>query len=136
MGATFSNRANFREKGVMTLAKSKRAIENDVKRKMKELGIYKKEYDHIVRIYAGMLFQYDVFEQQFEESGFKITEEYTNKAGATNERKVPLLTAMESLRKDIAAYSDRLCLNPKSLENVTADKNNKSTLASVLSKLE
>lgn len=118
------------------MAKTKRAVENEVKRKMKELGTYKKEYDQIIKIYAGMLFQYQIFEQQFEESGFRITEQYTNKAGATNERKVPLLTAMESLRKDIAAYSDRLCLNPKALDNVTAEKNGKSTLASVLSKLE
>jgi phage terminase small subunit len=118
------------------MAKTKRAVENEVKRKMKELGTYKKEYDHLIKIYAGMLFQYQIFEQQFEESGYKVTESYTNKAGATNERKVPILTAMESLRKDIGAYSDRLCLNPKSLENVTAEKESKSTLASVLSKLE
>ena len=95
------------------MAKTKRAVENEVKRKMKDLGTYKKEYDQIIKIYAGMLWQYQVFEQQFEESGYQITEEYTNKAGATNERKVPLYTAMESLRKDISSYSDKLCLNPK-----------------------
>lgn len=118
------------------MAKTKRAVENEVKRKMKELGTYKKEYDQLIKIFAGMLHQYQVFEEQFEESGYKIEEEYTNKAGATNMRKVPLYTAMESLRKDIAAYSDRLCLNPKSLENVTAEKESKSKLASVLSRLE
>lgn len=95
------------------MAKTKRAMENEVKRKMKDLGIYKKEYDQIIKIYASMLFQYQVFEEKLEESDYKITEEYTNKAGATNERKVPLYTAMESLRKDIASYSDKLCLNPK-----------------------
>ncbi|MGO4887077.1 P27 family phage terminase small subunit [Anaerobacillus sp. MEB173] len=118
------------------MTKTKRAIENEVKRKMKELGTYKKEYDQIIKIYSGMLYQYQIFEEQFEESGFKITESYTNKAGATNERKVPLLTAMESLRKDIASYSDRLCLNPKSLETVTTEKANGSKLASVLSNLK
>ncbi|MGD7051431.1 P27 family phage terminase small subunit [Sutcliffiella horikoshii] len=118
------------------MAKTKRSVENEIKRKMKELGTYKKEYDQIVKIYAGMLFQYQVFEEKFEESGYQITEEYTNKAGATNERKVPLLTAMESLRKDIATYSDRLCLNPKSLENVTPEKTKGSKLASVLSNLQ
>ena len=118
------------------MAKTKRAVENEVKRKMKELGTYKKEYDQLIKIFAGMPHPYQVFEEQFEESGYKIEEEYTNKAGATNMRKVPLYTAMESLRKDIAAYSDRLCLNPKSLENVTAEKESKSKLASVLSKLE
>lgn len=118
------------------MAKTKKAMENEVKRQMKKLGTYKAEYDKVIKIFAGMLFQYQEFEEQFEASGYKLTEEYTNKAGATNERKVPLYTAMESLRKDIAAYSDRLCLNPKALETVTTDTTKKSKLASVLSDLQ
>lgn len=89
---------------------------------MKNLGVYKKEYNLLIDIYAGMLHQYYSFELEFEESNYQITEEYTNKAGATNQRKVPLLTAMESLRKDIASYSDRLCLNPKVLFAPEPDK--------------
>lgn len=118
------------------MAKSKKAMENEVKRQMKGLGTYKPEYDKIIKIYAGMLFQYQEFEIKFEESNYKITEEYTNKAGAVNDRKVPLFTAMESLRKDIATYSDRLCLNPKALEAVTTEKVNQSKLAQALSKLK
>lgn len=97
------------------LAKTKSQFRSTIIREMKNLGTYKKEYNNLIDIYSGMLYQYHLFELQFEESGFQITEEYTNKAGATNQRKVPLLTAMESLRKDIITYSDRLCLNPKSL---------------------
>ena len=115
------------------MAKTKRAMENEVKREMKKLGIYKKEYDKIIKIYAGMLWQYQIFEGQFEESGYKITEEYTNKAGATNERKVPLYTAMESLRKDIASYSDKLCLNPKTNNPGGGGGNKKSKLTEALS---
>jgi len=118
------------------VAKTKRAVENEVKRKMKDLGTYKKEYDQIIKIYAGMLWQYQIFEGQFEESGYKITEEYTNKAGATNERKVPLYTAMESLRKDIASYSDKLRLNPKSNSPNGGDGKKKSKLTKVLSGME
>lgn len=118
------------------MAKSKKAMENEVKRQMKKLGTYKAEYNKIIEIYSGLLFQYQEFERQFEESGLKITEEYTNKAGATNDRKVPVYTAMESLRKDIVAYSDRLCLNPKSLETVTTETTKKSKLAAVLSGLQ
>ena len=88
---------------------------------MKNLGIYRKEYDDVISIYAGMLFQYEKFEQQFEENGCELVEEYTNKAGATNLRKTPLYTAMESLRKDIAVYSDRLQLNPKSTKELVTD---------------
>jgi hypothetical protein len=104
------------------VAKTKKAFISEIKRQMKSLGTYKKEYDRMIEIFAGMLHQYHV-------------ELYTNKAGATNERKTPLYTAMESLRKDIATYSDRLCLNPKSLESITIEQQNKSKLAQVLSEL-
>jgi phage terminase small subunit len=117
------------------VAKTKKAFISEIKRQMKSLGTYKKEYDRMIEIFAGMLHQYHVFEEQFAESGYQITELYTNKAGATNERKTPLYTAMESLRKDIATYSDRLCLNPKSLESITIEQQNKSKLAQVLSEL-
>ena len=118
------------------LARKKSTIEKNIINEMKALGIYKPEYRKMIKIFAGMIHQYEVFEEQFETNGYKIEEAYTNKAGATNMRKVPLYTAMESLRKDIAAYSDRLCLNPKSLESVKIEQEGKSTLASVLSKLE
>ncbi|MFJ6266456.1 P27 family phage terminase small subunit [Lysinibacillus xylanilyticus] len=99
----------------MTTVKTKKQLKSSIIREMKNLNTYKKEYNNLIEIYAGLLHQYQVFEMQFEESGYQITEEYTNKANATNQRKVPILTAMESLRKDIVSYSDRLCLNPKSL---------------------
>jgi phage terminase small subunit len=118
------------------MAKTKRAMENQVKREMEKLGTYKKEYDQIIKIYAGMLWQYQVFENQFEKSGYQITEEYTNKAGATNERKVPLYTAMESLRKDIASYSDKLRLNPKSNSPNGGGGKKKSKLTQALSGME
>ncbi|PGZ44108.1 hypothetical protein COE56_30500 [Bacillus anthracis] len=85
---------------------------------MKHLGVYREDFEHTIDIYVGMLAQYQAFERQFEESGFKITDSYTNKAGATNERKIPIYTAMEALRKDLANYSNLLCLNPKSYERI------------------
>lgn len=118
------------------MARDKSQVEKDTKKKMKKLGAFKPEYIDIIRIYSGMVSQYEEFEEQFEQSGYKLTEDYTNKAGATNERKVPLYTAMESLRKDIANYSDRLSLNPKALESVTPKTTNKSKLAAALSALK
>lgn len=115
--------------------KSKNAIKNDVIKKMKSLGTYKPEYSSMIEIFAGMLYHYSEFEEKFEDSNYKITEEYTNKAGATNERKTPIYMAMESLRKDIATYSDRLCLNPKSIESVTTDNSRKSKLSTLLSEI-
>lgn len=116
----------------MTSVKTKKQFKSAVTREMKSLGVYKKEYNNLIDIYSGMLHQYHQFEIEFEESGYQITEEHTNKAGATNQRKVPLLTAMESLRKDIASYSDRLCLNPKVLFAPEPDKNKQANAGSAL----
>ena len=113
----------------------KEGLIKQTKKAMRDLGIYKKEFNRLIEIYAGLLSQYILFEQQFEESGFKIEEEYTNKAGATNMRKVPLYTAMESLRKDIATYSDRLGLNPKALEGISTKERTVSKLDKVLAGL-
>ena len=115
--------------------KTKADFEKAIISHLKELGTYKKQYEEIIDIYAGLLHQYQHFEKEFEDSGYKIEEEYTNKAGATNMRKVPLYTAMESLRKDLASYSDRLGLNPKSLESITAEKTETSRLEKALMEL-
>jgi len=96
----------------------KEILKNETIEQMQHLGTYKEEYDHSIDTYAGMLAQYRIFEKSFEESGGQITEEYTNKAGATNPRKTPAYSAMEALRKDLATYQDRLCLNPKSFQSL------------------
>ena len=43
-------------------------------------------------------------------------------------RKVPLITIMETLRKDIISYSDRLMLNPKSLGDIVTEENDSPIL--------
>lgn len=113
----------------------KKKIKNKVVKQMKDLGIYKKEHIDIIDIYSSLLLQYQIFEEQFAEDGYQIEEDYTNKAGATNKRKTPTYSAMESLRKDIVTYSDRLGLNPKSLESITAEKASTSKLEKALAGL-
>lgn len=96
----------------------KEKLKEEVVANMKHLGVYHEDFEHTIDVYVDMLHQYQVFEKQFEESGYKITHSYTNKAGATNETKSPIYIALESLRKDIAKYSDLLCLNPRAYEKV------------------
>ena len=114
------------------MARAKSTIKKQIIKEMKGLNIYKPEYRTTIDIYADMIQQYEIFQELFEQSGYQVEEEYTNKAGATNMRKTPLLTTIEKLRVDIAKYSDMLCLNPKALEKVTAESNSKSTLADIL----
>lgn len=115
--------------------RSRKTIEKEVINRMKDLNVYRVEHKNIVDIFVGMLHQYEAFEKQFEESGYMVTEEYTNKAKATNQRKVPVLSAIEKLRMDIATYSNLLKLNPKSLDQ-EIETQNTSKLANVLNKLD
>ena len=99
---------------------------------MKGLGTYKKEYDSIINIYADLLAQYHHVNEQFKNSGFQF--ETMTAAGGT--KKSAFVSALENLRKDIITYSDRLCLNPKTVVHVTVETaQKKSKLASVLDEL-
>ena len=111
---------------------TKETIKRRTIQDMKDLGIHKPQYNRLIDIYADLVHQYLRAVADFEASGY----EYETETAAGNPKKSGIVSTMENLRKDILQYSDRLCLNPKSLENVTAEKQNTSKLASVLSKLE
>jgi phage terminase small subunit len=98
---------------------------------MKALGTYKNQYNRLIDIYSELVFQYLTLTQEFEENGYPY-QVMTDQGGV---KKSPIVATLENLRKDILAYSDRLCLNPKSLETVTAETGKKSVLASVLKEL-
>ena len=104
-----------------------KSIKSKVIKQMKELGTYRM----IIDIFSGMLFQYQKLAQDYADMGYPVTDVYVNKAGAENERKVPILTAMEILRKDILSYSNQLMMNPKSLGEVV-EQDNGSVLTEVL----
>ncbi|WFB57480.1 P27 family phage terminase small subunit [Paenibacillus sp. BR1-192] len=95
----------------------KKAIKDRTTTDMKALGVYKPEYEGIIEIYAELVDQYNKITKEFKEGGYKYEVE-TDQGG---KKKAPIVATLETLRKDILAYSDRLCLNPKSLETVTPD---------------
>ncbi len=110
---------------------SQKAIKTRTIKAMKSLGIYKPEYDPLIDIYAGLNEQYLEAINNFEESG----RAYETETAAGGYKKSAIVSTLEALRKDILAYSDRLCLNPKSLETVTAESGKSSKLAEVLKDL-
>jgi phage terminase small subunit len=63
--------------------------------------------------------QYEKLTKVFKDSGYK---DYSSYTGAGGDKKSPLISTLESLRKDIGTYSDKLGLNPKALESITAEK--------------
>ncbi|MED4052946.1 P27 family phage terminase small subunit [Niallia taxi] len=99
---------------------------------MTGLGTYKPEYDAVITIYSDLLAQYHDANKKFEESNYQ----YETMTAAGGTKKSAIVATLENLRKDILAYSDRLCLNPKSVETVTTESGKKkSALAEALSSL-
>lgn len=100
---------------------------------MKSLGTYKVEFSDMIKIYADMLRQYHVAMAQFIADG-EIFEVETA-AGGT--KKSGTAIALDNLRKDISSYSDKLMLNPKSLDKVQplADSE-KDTLSKIFLEFE
>ena len=89
--------------------KLKRKYTSLTRKNMKNLKVYKPEYETIIDIYSGLLAEYSLLTQKLVESGFDI--EVETQRGGT--RKSAIATAHEKLRTDIILYSDRLMLNPK-----------------------
>jgi len=79
---------------------------------MKGLGVYKAEYDDIIIIYCDLLADYQRARERFAESGYQ----YETETAAGGTKKSAHFAALENLWKNILMYSDRLCLNPKSLK--------------------
>lgn len=116
----------------MAKVPTKETIKRKTIEDMKKLGVHKPQYNRLIEIYAELVNQYNILTEEFERGGYQY--EVSTDQGGT--KKSPIVATLESLRKDILAYSDRLCLNPKSIETVTIEKGNKSKLASVLSELK
>lgn len=108
-------------------ATTKATIKSQTVNDMKKLGVYRSEYDRIIDIYAGLCEQYHRLMKEYDtRSGYQ----YSTDTGAGGAKKSPLVGTIESVRRDILAYSDRLCLNPK------AEREGKLPPAGKPSKLE
>lgn len=99
---------------------------------MRKLGIFKAEYEPVIDVYSELREQYLILTKKFKDSEYDYQIE-TMQGGA---KKSPLVATLEVLRKDILAYSDRLCLNPKSFETITPEQPKKSKLETILSELK
>ena len=113
---------------------TKNTMKKATVKQMKSLGTYRKEYEALIDIYAGLLFQYTKYEQEHAERDYQVAEIYVNKAGAENYRKIPLVNVLETLRRDILTYSDKLMLNPKSLGEIIAQDTD-SSIIDIMNKL-
>lgn len=107
------------------------------KTNMEAIGTYKPEFDATIKVYAETKYQYEKLMEEYFEQGCKVTEEYTNKAGATNVRKTATYLAIETIRKDLINHESVLGLTPAGLKKIHAKiDSKKSGLAKALKSLE
>lgn len=89
---------------------------------MEALGTYRQEFDGIITIYVDMLNEYSVAHQRFIDGG----QVYAVQGARGQDKKNPVLSSMETLRKDILMFSTALRLNPNAFfKSVTAEAKKK-----------
>lgn len=110
---------------------SQKTYKYRIKKQMVGLNVYKPEFDMTIGILADQMFLYDKFMTEFEESDYELS---TDSAAGTA-KKSPTVAMLELLWKNILQYSDRLCINPKSLK-MESDEKQESALEKALSGIE
>lgn len=93
-------------------------IYNQTVENMEKLAVFRSEFETTIRRYAEMRIQYEMLNDKWYQEGCKITEEYTNKAGAKNIRKTALYLSLENLRKELIDMENLLGLTPKGLKAI------------------
>ena len=104
-----------------------------IKRRMEALGVYKPQYDMAIANLARIQKQYDELDRRFEDEGYPFEVET-----AQGTKKAPIVTTLESLRKDILSYMSALGLTPqgaKRLELPTQKAGEDDPLAAALKSL-
>ena len=89
---------------------NKETIKKNTIESMKKLGTYKREYDPVIDIYSELSEQYNRLTVKFKDSNYEKFEVDTADGGS---KKSPLVSTLESLRKDILQYASALGLTPK-----------------------
>lgn len=80
---------------------------------MRELGVYKAEFDPIIELYSGLMAEYIALQAEYKKGGYKCSV-----PTATGEKKAPIVVTLESLRRDILSYANALGLTTVGLLKV------------------
>lgn len=101
---------------------TKRKWKTVIEKQMGTLGIENEAYGPAIDTLAEILEQRDKTYKEFKESGGESVVEYTNKAGATNTTKNPLLVLWDELNKSALSYWRELGLTPSGYKKIMGDK--------------
>ena len=105
---------------------------SQIKMMMKAKQIDPEEYLPVVRTLADILEQRDAVYKEYKAEGSRPVVEYTNKAGATNCTKNPLLILWDELNTTALTYWRDLGLTPSAYKKITGDKPTGNDAASSL----
>lgn len=92
-----------------------------IKKAMAAQEQHGKAYESVIETLANILEQRDHVFEKYEEDGCRPVHEYTNKAGATNTTKNPLIVLWDDLNKSALAYWRELGLTPSAYKKMTGD---------------
>ena len=98
---------------------SKNKWKNLINEQLSALGLQNEAYNSTVESLASILEQRYKTYKEFKDSGGKSALEYTNRGGATNMTKNPLLVLWDDLNKTALAYWRELGMTPSSFKKMT-----------------
>lgn len=110
-----------------------------IKSQCQEAGTYRPYFDSVINALAEILVRRDEINEQYEAEGCQATLEHTNKAGATNVAKNPLIMLWNDMNVQALAYWKELGLTSASLKKIngeTSTVKRKSALAEALSEIQ
>lgn len=117
-------------KGVGTVEAGKWKLK--INKQIKNIGLEPKEYASIVQTLSDILEQRDAVYAQYQEEGAVPIIEYTNKGGATNTAKNPLLILWNDLNSQALTHWRELCLTPAAYKKMTGAQPAKDKKTSAL----
>ena len=97
---------------------NQRAWKSKIKKACVLAGTYKPFFDHTISSLAGILEKRDEVEELYRSEGQGPVIEFTNKNGATNSVKNPLLVLWDDFNKSALAYWRDLGLTPAGLKKI------------------
>lgn len=89
-----------------------------IKRQVKSIDFDPKKYEAIIQTLSDILEQRDAVYEQYIDEGAQPVVEYTNKGGATNTTKNPLLILWNDLNGQALTYWRELGLTPSSYKKM------------------
>lgn len=92
-----------------------------IKAQLEMLKTTEPAYDPAIETLAAILEKRDQLAAKYKKDGSRPVIEYTNKAGATNMIKNPLLTMWDDLNKSALAYWRELGLTPSAYKKMTGE---------------